>query len=354
MKVISYVRSLSLLTLIFIYLVILAGSVVRTTGSGMGCPDWPKCFGQWVPPTDINELPQGYQQTFLNQRKAKLDKYLDLLERIGFEDIAKKMRADDSLLKAEAFDARGTWIEYINRVFGFMSGNLMLLLFVATLFLIKSRPSLTLMAFVALIAISFQAWLGAVVVATNLTPWVITVHMMVAFLIIALILSIRSKAIGSSIRWRQYRPLMILALVVTLLQVILGTQVRQEIDHLADLAVDRSSWIVSLSEIFEMHRSFSIVMIVINGYLIWVHWHRGRSWRILAGLLALEILVGIVLSYFSLPQFAQPIHLILATIFFGWQWYIFTDRRRMPQEIRMSMSSEESEAVGESSKVHFD
>ncbi len=324
---IGLIRNLTLATLVAVYLVILAGSVVRMTGSGMGCPDWPKCFGQWIPPTDVAELPESYEADYLVLRKKKLDKYIALIDGLGMPEVARQMQEDPNLLRSEPFDATGTWIEYVNRLFGFLSGNFMLALFIVSFWWIKKKPIIPLLVFVSLIAIGFQAWLGSVVVATNLLPWTITIHMIGAFLIIALLILVyhlipQDKGIALI----KYRWLLGVALILTLVQVVLGTQVRQEIDQIARSVLDRNNWIAQLSSNFELHRSFSILLLLVNVSFMYLNQHllkASRVFKFIGLFLLLEMLVGIILAYAGMPDYAQPSHLIIATLFFGAQCWIF-------------------------------
>ena len=88
-------RGLATLTLAAVYFLILVGASVRASGAGMGCPDWPTCFGQWVPPTAESQLPANYQEVYAE---------------LGYGDTR--------------FNVVKTWTEYLNRLIGVTIGVL--------------------------------------------------------------------------------------------------------------------------------------------------------------------------------------------------------------------------------------
>ena len=56
----SGVQKLALLSIVLLIVLIFAGAVVRVTGSGLGCPDWPTCWGEFIPPTSIEQVDESY------------------------------------------------------------------------------------------------------------------------------------------------------------------------------------------------------------------------------------------------------------------------------------------------------
>src|SRR5580698_2662877 len=132
-------QRLNLATIISLFILILAGGVVRSTGSGMGCPDWPKCFGRYVPPTSSAELPKDYKQQYVAGRVEKNQKFAKTLDLFGYGDLARRIREDKSILVPEEFNAAKTWTEYINRVIGVISGFQLLLMAVFSFSYRKER-----------------------------------------------------------------------------------------------------------------------------------------------------------------------------------------------------------------------
>lgn len=295
------------ITLVSIFLIIVAGGVVRTTESGMGCPDWPKCFGQWIPPTDVSELPENYADTYA--------------EKYGYSDTT--------------FNVFHTWTEYVNRLVGFLSGNFSLILFVLAIvyYIRKKRDGwLIPLTFLLLALMGFQAWLGAKVVYSELNVNKITIHMVMAMVIVALLLFIiaRAQRLIKQVNFSKdnvFLWLLIVAIIISFVQVILGTQVRQEIDTISEALSDgnRNTWIEQLTGIFKFHRSFAILVLLLNGWLIFRNWkhklgHNLVNW--LVPVLLIEAVSGIVLVYMDMPAAMQPVHLVLANVMFAIQVYV--------------------------------
>jgi heme a synthase len=303
---ISWYNKLVRGTLVVIYLLIIAGGVVRCTGSGMGCPDWPRCFGRWVPPTSISELPPNYLELYPPKGNHNAD-----------------------------FNVYKTWTEYLNRLLGAISGLMVLGCFGGACML-KNRKDLIIISALALLLIIFQGWLGAKVVSTNLAPYMITIHMFFALIIVgvliySLLLSSELKAHKSLDFNTTLLNLSLLVLVTTFAQILLGTQVRKEVDIVSAFLnyQQRELWVERLGINFLVHRSFSLVVLFLNLYyvkLLFSSFHEAGIRRLaivnLSSIL-LIIISGVCMNYFNIPSWIQPIHLSLSSIIFGVQFYLF-------------------------------
>ena len=301
-------RSLALLTIIVIYLLILAGGIVRSTGSGMGCPDWPKCFGRWIPPTEVSQLPANYQEIYGAKLKGEVE-----------------------------FNALKTWIEYANRLLGVLSGFLVFATLISSLIYLRKDKAVVLGSIAAFLLIGANGWLGSRVVATELAQYMITLHLLLAILVVfsLLFVYIRSQSTGSvlakmSAPTVRVRWLVASLMVVTLGQIVLGAQVRDALDLVAKQLgyTQRNNWVSNLTWAFYVHRSFSLVILTLHVYVIYQLrklYRNGRLHALTNGLIAvvlIEIGTGVVMAYLGVPAIAQPIHLVLAVLLIGLQFSV--------------------------------
>lgn len=314
---------LNWIALVLIFLVVIAGSLVRITGSGMGCPDWPKCFGEWIPPTNDANLPDNYKDIYSEKRGKKLEKFTSFLKKIGLDETAKKLENDPSILIEQDFNARKTWTEYGNRLVGFLSGNALLIAFIWMIVRYRKNRKLLLIAAVNLVILIVQAWFGSIVVASNLVPWTITVHMLLALVIIGLQLYIL-RMISPSQRKdlllpKATRILMFVIFAITFYQMFLGTQVREEIDTLTKLGYSQDQWIEMIGMPFYIHRSFSWLVLLLLIYIFYINEKNERyvPIRWLFGLLAVELISGVLLAHMDMPGLVRTLHLLFASAMFG-------------------------------------
>ncbi|MFB9864188.1 COX15/CtaA family protein [Rufibacter immobilis] len=341
-------RSIGVLTIASVYILILVGGIVRSTGSGMGCPDWPKCFGSWVPPTSLEELPTNYLEVYKEKRIQKNERVGKVLQSIGFTKVAQEIFAHPSQYIETEFNVTKTWIEYVNRLVGVVIGFLIFLTVIYSFPFFKSDPKVFWGAVASFIVVAFQGWLGSLVVSTNLLPEMVTLHMALALVLLALLIYIVVRVQRGLFYQDQSQPsakvkvLLVTVLVFTFVQVILGTQVREQVDLVASSLnnTGRETWIEQLGSSFLVHRSFSILLVLLHIGLYFVIRRLGNSYLIkvvVAILLVMfaEIVLGMILAYFALPAFAQPLHLLLGTLMFGLQFlllirYIYTQKPTYP------------------------
>jgi len=330
----------SLFTLVSVYLLILIGGIVRATGSGMGCPDWPKCFDQWIPPTSESELPENYREIYSDYRHEKNVRFAKYLNMLGMDGTAEQLLSDERIREEGSFNVVNTWIEYINRLVGALIGLFILLTVVFAIRYYKSDPPIFWTAAAALVLVIFQGWIGSIVVSTNLVPWMVTVHMLIAIVIVAMLVflvfrSRRSWTKPYHVKTSMRSPLTFytgVAILLSLVQIILGTQVREEIDIVSAALGNgsRDSWISQLGMMFAVHRSFSWLILFLNGYLFYMLIRQNISTKVMTwiGILIIGSLAsGIVMNFAGVPATMQPLHLLLGTAIIGLQFFLFLQLR---------------------------
>lgn len=326
------------LSLVLVYLVILAGAVVRMTGSGMGCPDWPKCFGYLIPPTEETELLWTPGKAYEKGQVIILEEQLWLAR----EDFEAGSQFDPDQWEPytrhdyATFNATHTWVEYINRLLGALSGLAILGMAICSLAWWREKKSRVLFACLTVVAIGFQAWLGATVVYSLLAPFRITLHMFMALLIVGMLIWIVFRDTRANplhqrdpFTWR----LWVATVILSLLQILMGTQVRQYIDERVKLLGDsaRDLWLQDPEAIFFIHRSFSILILFMHLWVAYRVYSLQLGYRKtgpILGTVFVIILSGIAMNYLHFPWGSQPAHLFLAAVLFGLQWYLLLEMRR--------------------------
>ncbi len=282
-------------TLVAILLLIGVGSLVRVSGAGLGCPDWPRCWGCWFPPASIGEIDKNY-----------------LIER-G--------------LDIEDFNPIKMWIEYINRLIGVIIGVLVIATFLRAIPYRQTHPAIFYGSLCAVFLVGFEGWLGGQVVKSGLKPGIITLHMAGAMVLLCLLLYITVRAVDIRVPATLPTPKVLVRLsgllfVVICIQMLLGTQVREAIDPYIKNSggVSRNAWIANVGLMDHIHRSFTWVVVAIAAYLVYITRKHGMGGLLNAtcylamALILCQAISGMALAYAGLPRVFQVLHLVTSAL----------------------------------------
>ena len=301
MRLTSFQR-LALWTTAATYFLILVGGLVRASGAGLGCPDWPRCFGSWIPPASAAELPPQF-------------------------DLAQ-------------FNPTLMWTEYLNRLLGVTVGLLILATTISAWRNHRHEPRIVWTTTFALLLTGFQGWLGGRVVAHELAPWIVTVHMIVALVIVQMLLYVTVQgaegapgAQGARSAKGAQGALLVL-IVVTLIQIALGTQVRGAVDTALDAGVARDLALGTVGRLDVLHRDLAFAVLAGSAALsLWQLSRRAATqiirWSFVVLALAIaQVGLGAVMAYGSLLPAAQVGHLTIASLLLGAETVLFLLGRR--------------------------
>jgi cytochrome c oxidase assembly protein subunit 15 len=278
-------QRLALWTTATTYFLILVGGLVRASGAGLGCPDWPRCFGGWIPPASAADLPPQFDPALFNPALM--------------------------------------WTEYLNRLLGVAVGFLILATTISAWRHHRREPRILWTTIAAFLLVGFEGWLGGRVVAHGLAAWIVTAHLIVALVIVQLLLyatvEATRKAKGRTLKAEGRAALVLIA--ITLVQIAFGTQVRSGVDAALDAGVARDLALGTVGRLDYLHRDLAFVVFLgATLLMLWLFSRRSPlvRWSFVVFFLALlQIALGIFMAYGSLLPAAQVLHLTLASLLLG-------------------------------------
>jgi cytochrome c oxidase assembly protein subunit 15 len=298
----SFVR-FSFVSTLFTYLVIFTGGLVRVSGAGLGCPDWPKCFGRWLPPLSYDQVPVAFDATQVNLVLA--------------------------------------WIEYLNRILGVILGILVAVTAILAIKNFRKTPSVLAPSVFAGLLVAFLGWQGGKVVETHLEPFLVSMHLIIALALACLLLYATLRAYylsGEGNRavgvYPQRAALWVALLwLLVVVQVVLGTEMPSGLEALAGRfpLADGVELIAELGAVKYIHPllgvAIALVTIAVGLRLLAKSTPCGLAkqglW--LAMLLVLfQLLLGLGLIGVGTPPFLQVFHLWLAALLVGTLLLVFT------------------------------
>jgi cytochrome c oxidase assembly protein subunit 15 len=233
--------------------------------------------------------------------------------------------------KDTRFNAFKTWTEYLNRLLGALTGLLVLIQAVLAIRLwrLKTKVSVSsgmvlLWALLALILVLVQGGIGAWVVATHLQGSVVTLHLVLAWVLMGVQLwlgfALTIPASPSPIYGRVDRWGLNLWLLLLLGQLGLGALVREAVDAwMPTLATDEFSF-KALGEVYRWHKNVWMLILMAGAWLAYRQWvvYDDRQAGIWAascmGLLTLQVISGLWMVLFGLPPLPRTLHILLGSL----------------------------------------
>lgn len=267
------------------YLLIFVGGLVRVSGSGLGCPDWPKCFGRWIPPTSIEQIPSHIDPTVFNIVLA--------------------------------------WIEYGNRMLGIIVGLSITLMTVIALVYFRKNSKILYSSLVSLFLVGVNGGLGAIVVSSVLNPFIVSLHMILALFLVSVLSYatiesyklINFDSFTSILLSKKVSISLITLWIFIVIEILLGTGIRTNIELIAidNPLFSKGELLDSLNSYKYLHSILGFSLLFLSFYLCYLFKDDflGLSKQLvyfIFGMIMFQIFLGEMMIFFELPQLTRLFH----------------------------------------------